>query len=95
MMLSMQLLIGVPFLSLGIVLSALSTMAPQHRLSWLWRTVCLIAALPPLIVSVPFPNKAGLLDGTLSGVFIVALLLSAPVAATASVAVALRQRRAG
>ena len=47
----------VPLLSLAIVLLALLfvllalfKMAPQHKLSWLWRTACLVAALPPFLM---------------------------------------------
>ena len=90
----------VPFLSLAIVLVALSLMAPQHKLSWLWRTACLVAALPPLLSIVGlFLMISGLsslmsFDDLMLVPLIFSIFLSAPFAAALSLSVAVRLRRA-
>ena len=90
-MLKVGLFFFVPFLSLAIVLLALSLMAPQHKLSWLWRTACLIAALPPLLMIVgPSSSSTG---GLVLGVVFLSTVVSAPLAAALSLAVAVRLRK--
>jgi hypothetical protein len=98
---SEELGVGVLFLSLVIVLLALFMMAPQHKLSWLWRTACLVAALPPLLVIVGLlpmilglSSAPSLLDRLMFVPFILSTILSAPLAAALSLAVAARLRRA-
>ncbi|MCA3439205.1 MAG: hypothetical protein IOD05_19720 [Rhodobacter sp.] len=79
-------LFGVPFLSLGTVLIALSMMAPAHPLSWLWRTLCVVASVPPILTGFLF-------FGVPFAAFLVSVYLSAPFAAAMSLAVAVRLRR--
>jgi hypothetical protein len=88
----MFLLLFVPYLSLAIMLSALFMMAPQHKFFWLWRTACLVAAVPPLLLIVMFlllPSEG--LSWTFTFLSAVA---SAPIAAALSLAVAVRLRSA-
>jgi hypothetical protein len=82
----------VPFLSLAIVLVALSLMAPQHKFSLLWRTACLIAALPPLLMIAGFLLSSN--EGLVLGVVFLSFVVSAPLAAALSLAVAVRLRKA-
>jgi hypothetical protein len=86
----------VPFLSLGIVLLALSTMAPKQELKWNWRTACVVAALPPLALPVIFLISS-LTQLKLFEMFdplTFSLVVSPPFAAAMSVALAVRLRRA-
>jgi len=90
----------IVLLALLIVLLALFMMAPQHKLFWLWRTACLVAALPPLLVIVGLLlmtlglSSPSLLDEQMFVPFILSIILSAPFAAAFSLAVAVRLRRA-
>lgn len=83
---------SVPFLSLGIVLISLALMAPAHKLSWLWRTVCFTAAVPPILAGLTW-NDSGSGD-LLYALLTVSLVASAPFAAVMSLAVAFRLRGA-
>ncbi|MCA3436353.1 MAG: hypothetical protein INF48_03425 [Rhodobacter sp.] len=89
-----QLLISLPFLSLAIVLSALSMMAPQHDLAWLWRTAGVAASLAPVTVVLEILTPRWSLDGMMLGALVLSLLGSAPLAAAMSLTVAIRLRRA-
>jgi hypothetical protein len=86
---------AVPFLSLGVVLIAVAMMAPVHPLSWLWRTLCYAAAVPPTLASLGFMSAGGgATENVLVAMATVAVFASAPFAAAMSVAVAARLRGA-
>jgi magnesium-transporting ATPase (P-type) len=89
------LLLGIPCLSLGIVLLALSTMAPKHKLKWFWRSACVVAALPPLALPVilSISSLTQLKRFEMFDPLTFSLVVSAPFAATMSVALAVRLRR--
>ena len=89
-----QLLISLPFLCLGIVLSALSMMAPQHDLAGLWRAACVAAALAPATVVLEILTPGWSPDGVMAGALVLSLVVSAPLAAAMSLTVAFRLRRA-
>lgn len=82
---------SVPFLSLGIVLISLALMAPVHKLSWLWRTACFTAAVPPVLAGLTWNDSSSTGD-FLYALLTVSLVASAPFAAIMSLAVAFRQR---
>jgi hypothetical protein len=86
------MLFGLPFLSLGIVLISLAMMAPQHRLSWLWRGACLVGALPPFVAGLAMGTATARTGDFLMAAFTVSLVGSAPLAAAMSLAVAFRLR---
>lgn len=94
------LALAIVLLALLIVLLALFMMAPQHQLSWLWRTACLVAALPPLLaIGVILLIILGLsslssFEELTTVPLILSIILSAPLAAAFSLAVAVRLRRA-
>jgi hypothetical protein len=81
----------VPSLSLVIVLLALFIMKPQHKLFWLWRSACLVAAFPPLLVILGALRSD---EQLVPGFAALSAVVSAPLAAALSVAVAVRLRRA-
>ncbi len=84
---------AVPFLSLGVVLIALAMMAPVHPLSWLWRTLCYVAAVPPVLGGLGFMSASGgATENVLLAMLTVAVFASAPFAAAMSLAVANRLR---
>jgi hypothetical protein len=84
---------SVPFLSLGIVLISLALMAPVHKLSWLWRTACFMAAVPPVLGGLTMGSSdTGPTGEFLFALLTVSLVASAPFAAVMSLAVAFRLR---
>ena len=83
---------SVPFLSLGIVLISLALMAPVHKLSWLWRTACFMAAVPPFLAGLTMGSDTGSTGGFLFALLTVSLVASAPFSAVMSLAVAFRLR---
>jgi hypothetical protein len=87
-----EVFFSVPFLSLGIVLIALAMMAPVHKLSWLWRTACSVAAVPPILAGLTVGSSEGSTGEFLFALLTVSLVASAPFAAVMSLAVAFRLR---
>ncbi|MCA3454439.1 MAG: hypothetical protein IOC92_11490 [Rhodobacter sp.] len=94
------LALAIMLSALLIVLLALFMMAPQHKLSWLWRTACLVAALPPflsivgLLLMISGLSSLKSFEDLMLVPLIFSTFLSAPFAAAFSLAVAVRLRRA-